>query len=134
MNIVNKDRRMTKQRQVILERLREVKTHPTTDEVYAMVKEDLPKISLGTVYRNLDILAELGLIQKLEMAGQPKRFDGNPHPHLHGKCIACERVVDLGPDFDFGLDKKINGFKVLDYKLEIIGLCSRCQEKENKLK
>ncbi|MCJ7604005.1 MAG: transcriptional repressor, partial [Desulfobulbaceae bacterium] len=69
--------RMTKQRQVILEELRKVKTHPTADDMYQMLRKKMPKISLGTVYRNLEILSESGIIQKLDVGGTQKRFDGD---------------------------------------------------------
>ena len=73
--------RMTQQRQVILEELRNVNTHPSADEIYEMVRKRLPRISLGTVYRNLEILCASGEIQKLEAGGSIKRFDGNPRNH-----------------------------------------------------
>jgi Fur family ferric uptake transcriptional regulator len=61
--------RLTSQRQVILEELKKVKSHPTANEVYDMVRKRLPRIGLGTVYRNLDLLAERGIIKKLEVGG-----------------------------------------------------------------
>jgi len=68
--------KMTKQRRVIVEELKKLKTHPTATLIYELVRKRLPRISLGTVYRNLDLLAEAGIIQKLETAGTQKRFDG----------------------------------------------------------
>ena len=65
---------------VILEELRKVKTHPTADELYAMVRTRMPRISLGTVYRNLDFLTESKEILKLESAGSIRRFDGDTRP------------------------------------------------------
>ena len=73
--------RMTRQRMVILEELRKVKTLPTADELYAMVRTRMPRISLGTVYRNLDFLTESKEILKLESAGSIRRFDGDTRPH-----------------------------------------------------
>jgi Fur family ferric uptake transcriptional regulator len=67
---------MTRQRKVILEELRNVDTHPSADEIYEMVRKRLPHISLGTVYRNLEILSETGAIQKLELGCAQKKFDG----------------------------------------------------------
>ena len=64
---------MTKQRKVILEELRKQHTHPSADEVYRMVRHRLPRISLGTVYRNLEVLVQMGEIQKLELSGSLKR-------------------------------------------------------------
>ncbi|WP_457572020.1 Fur family transcriptional regulator [Desulfovulcanus sp.] len=123
-----KGKRLTRQRKVILEALRGVTTHPTADEVYDMVRKNLPKISLGTVYRNLEILSEMGLIQKLEIAGQQKRFDGNPEPHYHIRCIDCGRVCDV--DFELDIDikqKTISGFLVQGYRVEFFGICPDCQ-------
>ena len=69
----------TAQREAILEELRSVDTHPTADELYVMLRRRMPQISLGTVYRNLEQLSQLGVIQKLATTGKQKRFDGNVH-------------------------------------------------------
>ncbi|MGD9277844.1 MAG: transcriptional repressor, partial [Desulfobacterales bacterium] len=76
-----KNRRITKQRQVILEELRQMETHPSADEIYKVVRRRLPRISLGTVYRNLEVLAQMGEIQKLELSGSIKRYDWNTNKH-----------------------------------------------------
>jgi Fur family ferric uptake transcriptional regulator len=88
---------MTRQRQIILEELRKADTHPSADEVYETVRKRLPRISLGTVYRNLEILSELGEIQKLELGGDLKRFDRKPNKHYHIRCMNCGRVDDAPP-------------------------------------
>ena len=121
--------RMTRQRQVIVEELCKVDTHPSADEVYAMVRKRLPRISLGTVYRNLEILAESGEIQKLEMGCSPKRFDGKTENHYHLRCIRCNRVVDAPVDFDVKIKHDLNSatdFKIIGHRLEIIGICPAC--------
>ena len=87
--------RMTRQRAVILEELRKTTTHPTADELYGKVRERLPRISLGTVYRNLDFLADSGEIRRLEAAGTTKRFDGNMVEHQHVRCLCCGRIGDI---------------------------------------
>lgn len=69
--------------------------HPTAETVYMNIKESFPNISLGTVYRNLNLLAEIGEIQKLSTGIGPDRFDGNPLPHYHFICNACGSVLDL---------------------------------------
>ena len=123
-----KDKRLTRQRKVILEALRSVKTHPTADEVYDMVRQELPRISLGTVYRNLEVLSEMGLIQKLEMAGLQKRFDGNPEPHYHIRCLNCGCVRDVDVEMKLDMMKKnMSGFLVQGYRLEFVGVCPDCQ-------
>lgn len=121
--------RMTRQRRVILEELCKVDTHPSADEVYAMVRKRLPRISLGTVYRNLEILAESGDIQKLEPGGTLKRFDGKTEHHYHLRCIRCDRVFDAPADFDITIKhdlKNATDFKIIGHKLEVIGICPDC--------
>lgn len=122
--------RMTRQRQVILQSLRKnMATHPSADEVYEVVRQNLPRISLGTVYRNLEILCELGEIQKLEFGGTLKRFDGNPLAHYHIRCTLCDRVdnVDLDPVKYIEADiASATDYKILGHRLEFIGLCPEC--------
>ncbi len=123
--------RMTKQRQIILEELRKVTSHPTADDLYQMVRDKMPKISLGTVYRNLEILSGSGVIQKLDIGGTQKRFDGNTSNHPHIRCVTCGRVadIDVHSDFDFiGVAEKATDFEVLRYRLEYNGICSECIE------
>jgi len=121
--------RMTRQRQVILEELRKVKTHPSADEVYEMVRKRLPRISLGTVYRNLEILSESGEIKKLEPGSSLKRFDGNPSEHFHIRCIRCNRIADMpmASDFEIDLaDMTPTEYEILGHRLEFFGLCPHC--------
>ena len=121
--------RMTRQRKVILEELRKVDTHPSADEVYEMVRKRLPRISLGTVYRNLEILSEKGEIQKLETGCTFKRFDGIAENHYHLRCLHCDRVVDAPADFDVAVNhdlKNATAFKIIGHRLEFIGICPDC--------
>lgn len=69
--------------------------HPTAETVYLHMREQFPNISLGTVYRNLNLLTEIGEIQKLSPGIGPDRFDGNPAPHYHFICSHCGSVLDL---------------------------------------
>ncbi len=123
--------RMTRQRAVILEELRKVKTHPTVDEVYGMVREHLPRISLGTVYRNLDFLAETGAILKLEAAGNIKRFDGDTSWHQHVRCVHCGCIGDvMQPQVAPSVDNvHVDGFIVTGARVEYDGVCSQCAKK-----
>jgi len=121
--------RMTRQRKVILEELRKVNTHPSADEVYEMVRKRLSRISLGTVYRNLEILSESGEIQKLELGCTLKRFDGVAENHYHIRCIHCNQVVDAPTDFDVTINHELKGvtdYKIIGHKLEFIGICPSC--------
>lgn len=127
--------RMTRQRQVILEELRKVTSHPTADEVYEMVRRRIPHVSLGTVYRNLELLSATGEIQTLELAGTQKRFDGNPANHYHARCLRCGRVVDLDLPLKAlnGLEEAVaeaSGFKVVGHRLKFLGVCPKCQKEE----
>ncbi len=122
--------RLTKQRQIILEELKKVKTHPTADEVYFMVRDKLPKISIATVYRNLEALSNTGYVLKIESAGSQKRFDGNANPHLHIRCIRCGKVRDIDERFEISEDYKNikTDFKILGCDFSLYGICKDCAE------
>jgi len=125
--------RMTRQRQVILDELKKVYTHPTADQVYAMTRERLPRISLGTVYRNLEILSASGLIQKLELGSAQKRFDGNAENHYHIRCVSCGRVDDLMSSILTSIEQdlcKSSEYEIIGHRLEFLGVCPRCREKK----
>jgi Fur family transcriptional regulator, ferric uptake regulator len=121
--------RMTKQRQMILELLREREDHPSADDVYTLVREQIPKISLGTVYRNLEFLAERGYIQKFDFGGQ-KRFDPKTAIHYHFCCLECGKVEDIpfmldAPQLDKN-DPWVEKRVIQKVRLEYQGLCPVC--------
>ena len=123
---------MTRQRKTILDVLRQTDTHPTADEIYDRVKKHLPRISLGTVYRNLEVLSELGEIQILELSGSLKRFDWDPHKHYHIRCVRCDRVENAPLAPMNRLENKLyrsTVFEIIGHNLEFIGLCPECTEK-----
>jgi Fur family ferric uptake transcriptional regulator len=125
---------MTRQRAVILEELRKVTTHPSADELYMLVRRRLPRISLGTVYRNLEILSETGQIQKLDFGCTLKRFDGITKNHYHIRCLRCDRVVDAPAKVNPCLDEDLKAatdFQIIGHKLEFIGICPECAAKSN---
>ena len=120
---------MTHQRRVILQELRNTDSHPTADAIYMMIRKTLPRISLGTVYRNLEILSEVGLIKKLESYGNQKRFDGNIENHYHIRCVKCGRIDDVPEDIVTRLEineGRIKGYSVLDHTVQINGICNEC--------
>jgi Fur family ferric uptake transcriptional regulator len=123
--------RMTRQRKVILEALRISKTHPTADTLYDTVRKRLPRISLGTVYRNLEVLTAMGEIQTLELSGNQKRYDGNPDKHYHIRCIHCGSVEDAPIAPLNRLEDKLYGstvYNIVGHRLEFIGLCPECSK------
>ena len=85
----------SRQRDAIRQNLMARYDHPTAETVYMDIKEEYPNISLGTVYRNLSLLSELGEIQKITASSGPDRFDGNPRPHCHFQCNYCGCVLDI---------------------------------------
>ncbi|MBN2024208.1 MAG: transcriptional repressor [Pirellulales bacterium] len=131
-------RRNTRQRAVVLEELRGVNTHPTAVELYQIVRRRLPKISLGTVYRNLELLSRAGTIRKLDLGSGEARFDGDTRRHEHVRCVRCGRVgdVDASPEEMAGrgalerLSTQAGGYQILGYRLEFLGVCPRCAAAE----
>jgi Fur family ferric uptake transcriptional regulator len=124
--------RMTRQRRLILEAVSKVGSHPTADEVYARVKRRLPHISLGTVYRNLDTLAERGMIGKLELGGSQKRYDGSTDGHHHIRCLECGLVVDASAGGLVKLEAnpdEPSGYAITGFRLELLGYCPRCRKR-----
>lgn len=127
-----KNVRMTKQRQIILEELRKQKAHPSADEIYEMVRCHLPRISLGTIYRNLEVLVQMGEIQKLELSGALRRFDWDTNKHYHIRCVCCDRVDDAPIAPLNRLENELYGttvFEIIGHNLEFTGLCPKCSEK-----
>ena len=108
-----------------------MQTHPTAEEVFAMVRKRLPRISLGTVYRNLDLLCRTGQALRLESpAGGQRRFDGNTQRHYHIRCRRCGKVADLVMESFSALHQAVkdaSGFEVLDHRLEFVGVCQECR-------
>ena len=127
--------RNTRQRQVILEELQKVKTHPTASSLYAIVRRRMPKISLGTVYRNLELLNQLGMVRKLDFSGGEARYDGNVEDHDHLRCVCCMRVDDApGPPLALkgGGKEDWGGYNVLGHRLEVFGVCPKCSRRKAK--
>ncbi len=135
MKTLRKERhlRMTRQRQGILEELRKTDTHPSADEIFSRVRRHMPRISLGTVYRNLEILSELGEIQTIEMAGSLKRFDGIAENHYHIRCLICDRLVDAPLTVSAELENAVQAqtdFRICGHKLEFTGICPDCRRRQ----
>jgi Fe2+ or Zn2+ uptake regulation protein len=123
--------RMSKQRKAILRALKDYSCHPTADEIYETVRRQLPHISLGTVYRNLEILSSSGMIRKVQLGGVQMRFDHCTEDHDHIRCVHCGRVDDLTLNplnpCEEALQKEC-GYKIIGHCLEFIGICPQCQD------
>jgi Fe2+ or Zn2+ uptake regulation protein len=123
--------RMTNQREMILRELKKSKKHLTADELYERVKKFMPRISLATVYRNLEILSDLGMIRKLEISGRQKRFDSELEDHDHIYCVQCHRIenLDIGQNQVELAAVDTKGYVITGRRLEVTGVCPRCQKK-----
>lgn len=129
--------RMTNQREMILRELSKSKGHLTADELYERVRKNMPRISLATVYRNLEILSEAGIVRKLEISGRQKRFDSEVDEHDHIYCIRCHQVENLEIDksmMKVPTQDAVKGYTITGCRLEVTGLCPRCQQKISKTK
>lgn len=121
----------TIQGKVIVEALGRVKTHPTADEIFEMVRRRLPRISKGTVYRNLEKLSELGEILCLNTAGRQRRYDGDTSPHFHMRCTECGAVCDVPlakhKTLSNYLTRLTRNAGMQSCTLEFSGACQQCK-------
>lgn len=124
----------SRQREAILTNLSGRCDHPTAEMVYFEIKEQYPNISLGTVYRNLSLLSELGEIQKIVTGAGPDRFDGRTMPHYHFRCRSCQNVLDIPLEEMKGINeaasKSFPGI-IEGSVTQFFGLCPECIKKEN---
>ena len=100
--------RNTIQKQVILNAVRELKNHPTSEEVYNYIKPNFPSISLGTVYRNLNLLSENNEIQKISIIDDAVRFDHITGEHYHFQCDKCKKLIDINLPYNKDLDEAVS--------------------------
>jgi len=124
----------SKQRELIYEAVMKNQVHPTADTVYSIIREENPNISLGTVYRNLNFLADNGLLLKIAMPDAPDRFDGRIDEHYHMSCIYCKTIFDIEPEAVSDFLNKISdssGFLIEKAHLVVEGICLNCKDKCN---
>lgn len=123
-------KRYSRQRELIYQAVLGAKEHPTAEMVYRWLKPALPELSLGTVYRNLNLLADEGIL--VRMPFPVERFDARLEPHGHFHCRKCGRVFDLELGYDDGLDGRaaeaLPGARIEGHELLFKGLCGRCHE------
>ncbi|MBD5551739.1 MAG: transcriptional repressor [Lachnospiraceae bacterium] len=126
----------SRQREVIKENLMHREDHPTADMVYMDVRETFPNISLGTVYRNLQLLTDLGEIQKLNVGDGVDHFDAKTFPHYHFICSECGSVIDLQMD-NIDTIKDIAGVnfdgQIAGHITYFYGVCGNCCKKTSGL-
>lgn len=119
----------SKQRGLILRILRSTHSHPTADAVYETARQQMPNISLGTVYRNLNLLRDEGKIRELCFGRGQNRYDGDVRDHYHVRCVECGRVEDV-PHMSARASSKeiahLTGYHILSHRLEFWGICPDC--------
>jgi Fur family peroxide stress response transcriptional regulator len=118
------------QRRAVLENLASRTDHPTADQIYAVIQDQISGVSRTTVYRVLETFVQLGLAQKISNPEAKARFDADTSRHHHAACVVCEKVVDIDdaliPDINLsGAD--IDGFEIFDCSVVAIGLCKECR-------
>jgi Fe2+ or Zn2+ uptake regulation protein len=122
---------LTRQRTAVFDYLGRVDHHPTAEEVFLGVKSELPKISLATVYKNLEALVACGAASKLTYGDAAARYDIRTDHHYHSRCLGCGKINDLEPRGAEELARLVKppaGFKVEDYHVEVVGYCKDCKQ------
>ena len=122
---------MTRQREAVYGHLRESGRHPTAEEVYLAVKRELPRISLATVYKNLEALVNCGLAVKVTAGDGAARYELRTDHHYHSRCLGCGMMVDLEPEAEVVLPNVVKvprGFEVAQYRVEVVGYCGGCRK------
>lgn len=124
-------KRYSRQRELIFEALKATDRHPTAEMVYQWLKPENPALSLGTVYRNLNLLANEGTITRMDFPVE--RYDADTRPHPHFRCSCCGEVYDLPLPYDRTLDLQVeegSGHKVDRHELIFSGVCCHCTKKQ----
>ncbi len=121
----------SKQRDMILKILQENLIHPTADKVFEIMRKEMANVSLATVYRNLNLLAEQGIVRKIEGLNGVMHFDSKMHKHHHFICKKCHKVYDveyeMPADFIHKIDEQ-SDFVVEDYEIAFSGICKDCKK------
>jgi len=121
---------VTHQRQVLYEVMQGMEGHPSPEEVYARVREQIPSISLATVYKNIHLFVESGVLREVSLHHGSIRVERNDEAHHHMVCSRCKTIADIG-EAELGLEPRRRtlpgGFLVERYSVDVIGLCAKCQ-------
>ena len=120
----------SKQREAIKKYLESVYCHPTAETIFFEVKKEIPNISLGTVYRNLNLLVDMGEILKITTPNGPDRFDGHMQPHSHIRCVKCGELTDINikeiTEITKNAEKEYEG-QINNCSIMFYGICKKCQ-------
>lgn len=120
----------SRQREIILDTLKENAVHPTAEYLYSVLKKENPKISLATLYRNLNQLAEYGVIKKIDGLEPSSHYDHNTHAHYHFICDNCKKIYDINSDIAPELVQRAEtetDFQILGHDIVFHGICKECK-------
>ena len=123
--------RNTLQRQIVLDVLKKLKTHPTIDEIYTVIHNDHPLISKTTVYRNLRQLAASGIIRQVSLPDGLERYDDRIDQHYHFKCKNCGSIFDVDIEYLAGINDVVQGkykVQVDEHDVVFSGVCQKCDK------
>ncbi|WP_219839036.1 Fur family transcriptional regulator [Paenibacillus sp. R14(2021)] len=126
--------RMTPQRHAILSFLMHSKSHPTADEIYKSLSSSFPSMSVATIYNNLRLFVDAGLIKELTYGDDSSRFDADLSEHYHAICRSCGTIVDFDHPPLTGVEEaasRVTGFRVEGHRMEIYGQCATCASRHN---
>ena len=125
-----------RKRDAILTYLRSTNAHPSAETVFTQLKAEIPDLSMGTVYRNLNLFKQQGLAASVATVKGVERFDGNTEPHVHFICQECDAVIDLMemnvPETLKSVAESSCGGQVTDCQLSFTGVCQSCLQKQTK--
>lgn len=129
-SVSSKPLRRSRQRERLLDILRGTTTHPTAGWLYDMLKPEFPNLSLGTVYRNLAVLIEKGLVKKIDSGSTFDRFEAKTTPHYHLICRECGTIIDfekrIFPEIETIISNEAD-FSVEGHRIDFFGTCSECR-------
>ena len=121
----------SKQREQVLNTLKCNVVHPSAEYIHEILKKTNPNISLATVYRNLNQLADAGIIKRIDGLESSVHYDHNTHKHYHFICDKCKRIYDVSAEIAPDIEIKTHaetGFVILDHEVTFHGLCDKCKD------
>jgi Fe2+ or Zn2+ uptake regulation protein len=126
--------RETRQRRVVYDTIKKTHSHPTADWIFEKVRAEVPKISLGTVYRNLSVLKDEGIVREIYGVDRRAHYDADLSPHAHFICSDCGQIWDVFgvPEVDWRTLKELVGCEVNNQHLDFQGRCAACCVAEQK--
>lgn len=122
--------RVTRQRVAIYEYLRSTDSHPSAEQVYDAVRDQIPRVSLATVYGGIDSLVRVGLVRKIARGASPARYDAGTDEHAHFRCSACDEIRDVPMPSLPAIAADVDVGEIVGVNVEYVGVCPRCRRRK----